>query len=847
MTEGISLAKWSNLLLDEIFHDREGKGNPVSTIDAGGALLAKSLAHADVQVSDGVALEMFVAAFPSRWQMLRWFSGVESPGAALLAFLILCCIAASESAGSAVSDYRERLRQMMDWDAIIVDCAGLPVLWRRLATALAFAASSRRLRRLCLPDPRHRTQIGHAIELTFPSQQDARRLRRDLGAGAILDADRPVVVLRWLAPRVSHYSPTFGETFRDFQSAWLSGERSLKDHRFWSGWSMVLEAWRPRETNAPFQIVSDEWGRHQLLTLDGDPLELRSLERNPSTPTGLRTLLNGGTPILLREIDWGVWTWCGSGRAAARQAKGALVREKSHSAILIAQLGLTAVAGASGWGFTEVVDTLSGTAGRLSVDDDDLIDISISGIPRVDGGWLARPSFPIIISTTGPVGAITLSGPPAPDLVVSRKEAQRWTITPTKALGGEVTVNVEPYATGDCVVRILALRRAVVVPNFERDLPSRFAIDEEAAPPWTPSRVISTAATAFAPWRSIDGRPPKQGLLDLVEYLAARPGPMPLGGLLDLLDSIDHGVVGGKWSIARALLEAGALEPLRIRGWRGSAVIPRGPRAVLCRTLDGYRLLLDGLVSETLIDRAGAMAIREGLQTSLVEGPSDWSPRNAIIHGPSEDALLALATDLALPVEWLAPDLSGLTSPMTATPNGDGGGHASRRQIQTADLAPLENAGVRLLLCRREADDAHRVWLVKGHGGGQERFWTHRHTAVLDACRIGGLKPFTIEKTLLHVTQPGAFLPLAMARWIRMATGASAGPTDFGHVYALTPSVETAIRDFLGPLLLEPRPRVLDLGAPRRAPSPALATAIGSSVATAEIWRWARDRPGCNP
>ena len=846
MAEGVTLAQWSNLLLEEIFHDREGKGSPVSTIDAGGTLLAKSLAHIDVQVSDSVALAMFIAAFPSRWQMLRWFSGAESPGAALPAFLILCCVAASEAAGSEVSDYRERLRQMMGWDSIIIDCAGLPFLWRRLEVSLASAASSRRLRRLRLPDPRHRTQIGHAIELTFPSQQDARRLRRDLDAGPILDADRPAAVLRWVAPRVSHYSPTFAETFSDFQSAWLSGERGLKDHRFWSGWSMVLEPWRPREANVPFQIVSDEWGQHQLLTLDGDPLELRSLERNPTTPTGLRTLLVDGTPILLREIDWGVWTWSGSGRAAAREAKGALVREKSHSAMLIVQLGLTAVAGASGWGFTEVLDILSATAGRHSAGDDDLIDISISGIPRVDGGWLARPSFPITISTTGPVAAITLSGPLAPDLVVSRKGAHWWTITPMKALGGEVTASVESNSTGDDVVRILALRRAVVAPNFERDVPSSFAIDEKASPPWTPSRVVSTTAAAFAPWRSMDGKPPNQGLLDLVEYLAARPGPTPLGGLLDLIESIDHGMVGGKWSIARALLEAGALEPLRIRGWRGSAVIPRGPRAVLCRMLNGHRLLIDGLVSEALIDRAVGMAAREGLKTSLIEGPSDWAPCNVIIHGPSEEVLLALATDLGLSLEWLAPDLSGLTSPMTTTPDADGAGHTFRRQIQTADLAPLESAGMRLFLCRRESDDAPRVWLVKGLGG-QDRFWTHRHTAVLDACRIGGLKPFTIDRTLLRLRQPGAFLPLPVARWIRMATGASAGPTEAGHVYALTPSVEVTIRAFLGPLLLEPRPSNLDLGSPKRGRGPMLATAIGSSVTTTEIWRWARGRRGANP
>jgi hypothetical protein len=842
MATGINLSRWSALLLEEIFRDRDGHGRPVSTIDAGGALLARAMAHSGVQVSDDEALKTFFAAFPDRWQALRWFSGVDSPSEALLAFLIVCCIAASDSAGSEANDYRERLRQMMGWDGII-SCAALPGLWRRLEASLVSAPADQRLRKLILPDPRHRTQIGHAIELTFPSQQDARRLRRDLDEAAALDADSPVAVLRWLAPRLSRYSSTFAETFHDFQSAWLSGHRSLKDHRFWSGWSMVLDTRRPRQSSIPFNIIIDEWGRHQLLTKEQEALELRSIERDAAAPVALKGLLTAGTPILLRELEWGVWTWCGPGRSAARDAGGALVREKSHSANFISRLGLTPVAGASGWGFTRAVDLLPGTAGRLAVSDDDLIDIIVSGVPRVEGGWLARPSFPIIVSTTGPVGAITLSGSLAPDLVISRQGAQCWTITPTKALQGEVTVSVESYAAGEGIVRRLTLRRAVIAPSLERDVPSRFAVDERAVPPWTASRTNSAGSASFALRRSMEHKRPNQGLLDLIEHLAARAGPTPLGGLLDLIGSIDHGVAAGGWSIIRALFEAGALEPLRIRGWRGSAVMPRAPRAIICRVPDGHRLLIDGLVSEALIARATGMADRQGLQSSLVEAASDWAPSNVIVHGPDEGMLSSLATDLALPVEWLATDLSGLSSPITATPDGDGGTHAHRQQIQTPDLKPLERAGVRLFLCRREADDARRVWLVQGPEG-QERFWTHRHNAILDACRIGRLKPFMVDGAVLRLTQPGAFLPLAVARWIRVATGASSGPTDAGYVYALTPTIEAAISAFLGPLLLKPVPFVGDLGLPRRVRGPALATAVGSSVATTEVWRWARGPRG---
>ena len=833
------------MLVEEIFHDRAGEGRPVSTIDAGGALLARSLARANIRVSDDAALNGFLAAFPERWQMQRWFSGVDHPGRAMPAFLVLCCIAASEAAGSEANDYRERLRQMMGWDATVLNCAALPDLWQQLEESIASEPVERRMRKLILPDPRHRTQIGHAIELTFPSQQDARRLRSDLDLVGVFDADQPVNVLSWLAPRVSRYSATFAETFNDFQSAWLSGERGLKDHRFWTGWSMVLEQRRPPDISAPFNIVSDEWGQHQLLAITGEALELRTLERAAATPSALKLLLSGGMPILLRELDWGVWTWCGSKPLDAREAKGALVREKSHGKKFILQLGLIPVVGAPGWGFTLAVDSLPGADSRVAVGNNDLIDIHVSGVPRVEGGLLARPSFPIMVSTTGPVGNITLSGPHASSLNISRQGPQGWKITPTKALDGDVTINVHSYIAGDAITRRLNLRRAAMAADIERQIPSRFVLDEGLSASCTPLHARPASSAVHTLWHSTEQKSPSQGLLDLTEYLAARPHAAPLGGFLNLINSIERSVAVDGWSILRALFEAGTLEPLRVRGWRGSAIISRAPRALICKDSQGHRMLIDGLVGEAMISRTMGMATRQGLHSSLIGGPSAWAPSNVVVHGPNEDVLAALATDLALPIGRLAADLSNLGSSMTFEPDGGGRGHSHRQHIQAPDLMPLDRTGLRLFLCRREADDARRIWLIET-AAGEERYWNHRHMALLDACRIGGLKPFMIEGTSLRVTQPGVFLPLAVARWIRMATGASSGPTDTGYVYPLTPMVQSVIQAFLGPLLRESDLPALDLGVPRRARGPALATSTGASIATTEIWRWARCQRGAH-
>lgn len=274
MDGGITLSRWSALLIEEIFQDREGEGRPVTTIDAGGAQLVRALARAGVAVDETQALDLFLAAFPPRWQMLRWFSGVDSPREALTAFLILCCVAASEATGSEANDYRERIREMMGWDAIAMDCAALPGLWESLERQLAAAPPERQLRRLTLPDPRFRSQIGHAIELTFPSRQDGRRLKHDLDEGALADTRHPVAVMRWVSARLGRFSPAFQRTFADFTEQWRAGARALTDHRFWSGWSAVVDAWRPLLSQEPFHIVCDEWGRHQVMTPDGDPIAL---------------------------------------------------------------------------------------------------------------------------------------------------------------------------------------------------------------------------------------------------------------------------------------------------------------------------------------------------------------------------------------------------------------------------------------------------------------------------------------------------------------------------------------------------------------------------------------------
>ena len=274
MTEG-SLASWSEGLWPELFDDKTGDGRPLTIIQIDDALFARAGARSGIELAERSARSAFLSTFPDRLQVQRWLAGSDRPGDALVPLLVLCCLAASEAADSDKNDYRERMREVMGWTDRIIDCKALPRLWTQLAALSRKRGERVPSRELILPDPRFRTQIGHAIELAFPSRNDARRLAHEL-MHQDFDLDAPRSVIAWLQPLVSRgkFSTTFEEAFGSFRDAWLGAERSLCDHRFWSGWTLVTSGLRQTQFAVPFEIVSDEWGLRSLI----DPMDERPID-----------------------------------------------------------------------------------------------------------------------------------------------------------------------------------------------------------------------------------------------------------------------------------------------------------------------------------------------------------------------------------------------------------------------------------------------------------------------------------------------------------------------------------------------------------------------------------------
>lgn len=766
----IPLAAWQSGLWSELFDDPTGDGRPVSIIHVDDSLFACAADRQGVNLSDVAAREAFLAAFPDRLNVQRWLAGSENPGEALLPLLVLCCLAASEAADSDDNDYRGRMRDLMGWDKRIINCAGLPRLWSRLAQLTIERSKRNPTRRLILPDPRHRKQIGHAIELTFPSRNDAQRLAQNLD-GEVFDLDAPRAVLAWLVPLVSRdrFSPTFKETFNDFRAAWMNAERALADHRFWSGWRLATKGFRAPAEPDYFEIVADEWGgRHLIDPASEAPMDLDHSLKARRLPSALATAATRGHVIPLVESEWGKLRWIGNDRARAPSAL--LVRQRAFGSRLAA-LRCLPVAGADGWGLTFDVDGALGERGA-TMDRDRLVDITPTGCTRVDGGVLARPALPFLIEATGYIGAITLEGDLADQLTLTKIDTGVWQIKPDQPCEGEVRIIAEPRSGGAKVHRALRLRRSSLTPSFRGVVPDRL-FDADPAPDadWPFVTEVGQASVALVAADAVDTAP---ALLDLMEYLSIHTAPIPLGALIDLMRKAIGDDAINPWALVQSLRDAGVVKILDVRGWRGRVILSRAPRGALVRLDGAWSLVFEGCVNETWIARLKASTARYGASLDRRSGVSRWSPPTFVAVSPDVDSLREIARAIDTPIDYLNAGLKPVTSLMTAAPIEIAPSGAARRAIQLAGKhAPIS-------FLDPSQSNVSPLWAVEV--GGKDRYWTFRDDAVLDAYASIMARPFETDDS--RIVSRDARLPCHVARWIRLASGVAAGPIREDYSYA---------------------------------------------------------------
>ena len=844
----MSLAAWSDHLLAEIFGDASGDARPLTSILVDDELLRRALARMGVEADAPTALRLFIEAFPTRSDMVRWFGGASEPGDALVAFLTLCCYAAGEVADIDSNDYRGRLAEILGWSERVADCAALPRLWRRVEKLVA---SKKGVRPFKLPNPGvYRSQIGHAIELAFPSRLDGSKLHTSL-SGRTFDTEDPRAVLNFVEPLVhdGRLSASFRTAFDAFKTAFHRGDRALVDEKFWVGWKLIATHWRPVDRVVGFDVVSDDWGGYRILGADERPLDLCQAARLGIIDPGAARLIEDGAPIYLELLGWGRWTWAGPGAAGARTARAALIRKKTYSPSRLSAFDLSNVSGAEGWAFTLSIDLLLRADQRAANCHDGLLDATICGTPRIDGGLLARPTLPVELRTTAPMGAVEVVGNEADRVRVDRVSpdiARLWFQVPITA---NLSVKINDRSGNSAVSRALRARGRVTAPTFT-GCPDRM-MDDEPPNPVGWSSLTTTDPQYPVPLADTRVEEDNGVIADVIEFLAARTGPIPLGEFLETLGVATEATGSDPWEVVRALLEAGAIDPLRNRAWRGRAVLSRPPTAVLRETTEGWIMALAGLPHEVAISRFVGRADGMGLQWERRSGFGEWALPTFLARSSGLEDLRQMASDLDLPTGFWNPSLTGLTPLSAATPNADGTNHSQRRCVAIRGGQALTAAQVELWLCQGENDDRAPVWMVTAPGRSA-RYWRLRHEAILDACAAANVPALTAENNHLHCAVPGAYLPLPAARWLRFLSCTSSGPTGLGHAYDGSSASLRQLGSFLGPLLAMPRsvisrapaqPAVI-VRASRRHRS--IASRAGADVTTTPIWRWARHQPRDN-
>ena len=827
---------WGLGLLGEIFEDPDGDARPVTVILVNDDTLTRAAEKAHISF-DGSARDAFLKSFPDRAVMAKWFSGSSDPGPYLVAFLMLCCFAASEAADLEANDYRKRLAELLHWEERIHDCQALPSLWRRLERLLG---RSEKWRSLQLPDPGFRSIIGHAIELAFPSRPDINKIRTLL-EGRSVEKDKPESVISFLmtASLSRNFTSSFITAFNDFAGAWQAGRRALADDRFWVGWQSVT-ATEP-EVGTALSVISDEYGCFRLLDADDRPVDFLGGLRKQKFSRELAFLIEAGRPLYLSETAWGHWAWKGDGSIARRSAGAALIFDRNFRGGRLEQFNRHKVLGAEGWSFTTALSVLLTSDEQRGRFDEDLFNPSISGIVRVDGGILCRPTLPVTIRSDVKLKVIEIAGENREHIHVSLG-TEGTSVSVDKAITSNNVVSIKSEASGETVKRALRLRASALAPKF-LDAPSRLTPEmEKSLADFSPtsSRHAHHFLTVMKTAESI-----APVVLDLIELLACRTGPIPIGELYNIIQCASGDIAPTPWDILHAFFEARIIRPFKTVGWGGRCAMATEPSAVIGFDEDGPLASFEGVVNECLRARLEGAARQEGLVFTLRNGATPWSPPTPTLRGEQLPPLEALIASFGIKADFLAGDLSRVHTLCRAAPNQDGRNHPERERHPVP--SEIHGKGFTLHLCRREANDGPRLWLSTDPDG-TERYFANRNDALLDLHLGANVSAFHIIGDRLVAAPWGCRLPLSLARWVKLATATCSGPDIDGYAYAVSFEVGQVLRHCLGRLLMpETSHRPAKPQSPRRAKiwtGRTMAFAGGGTVHTVEPWRWARQARG---
>jgi hypothetical protein len=709
--------------------------------------------------------------------------------------------------------FRPKLAAFLGGSRSFSKLSGVASMWKSLRDWLVRQAKAGKpFRRLVLPDDDGWVQIGYTLRLSFPSRRDHTFLGNffDQHPGITADERAMLFTLRNLVDR-SSASPGLHDAFDEFHTAYLGGQRTLADHRFWKFVLLVAEA---RNLDLPadvsLEIYPDEDGLLQFkikVVGESDGRSVHSTLQSAVQAVGnlgasnLRKVAEAGY-VVFKRVGTARWSAVPRFSDCRGEVKVGLGRR------------LTAAVGSK--------------LGRLRPSGDWSLTIDPVSIAKVEDALrrvLAKDEMPPIISGVTVIGGVR----------TGHHWLGRRTVLPKietdlglPTIGAEGEADAQPPECKEIEPNLYAIRA-------KRPLAGVFELRGSA----TTATRLQFVADAFVhevrPLANVVDLPEWNDTAELRSRVAEPPQnwddvPEPLD---DLLEAIYAGGRGGwsesdlipllervlpkeinSWDFLRSLQDATVLTPFLRARFRGRSWI-LGPVALVpLRSRSQDFVLIDGCVPALLLrDFKQAVKALGGRSFSRMTSP--WS--------------VPLIGAVGTPIEKLKERLDWPTRRATMPGR-------SPASFNDSPMRPLDayrqeyawswDAGrftsdgsrspVRLTRWVHLGERDHDVYVVAGPG--RERRFLSRCSAIVHAHMLAGTAMYRFDADQLVRTGRDGFLPDQISHWLRYENLANAGPLpSSGYGYAARQDQAARIAALLQ--------GAIDAGVTQRAPWDVVASA----------------------
>lgn len=747
---------------------------PITEIDATPSELKAAIARPDLE--DEEVAKAFCGLF-NRTGVRDIFDRDEISGASAFRnfrYLVLSCHVTATTINAGDSrNFRHRLGEILGGGEE-QGVRGVNRAWAALADHLDLLIKrGEPWRKLQLVDPGHRTLIGHAIDLAYPSWTERTALRELLRSMPNSSFENWIILVDRLG-RTTHALPErLASDLKDLAACCRRSPDSASRHKAWRLVQSLLSEISKTDRTRPMPVwrvslslsgVENDEARVEIFRgarrgdlgdaqWTGSLAELLS-ERGAPIPGPLRKMLETGSLILQEERGG---SWGHDSRGLDQGVRSIiLTSRKSVASRLVSYRRLS-----RGWAISPPMSLEAARAmiGHIGIDDsNEPSEFRFeNGVLVERGAYLSRRGFlpDLYCGNVRDVFA-TPTRPEFPKIHFETNGDICRIVQPDAPVGQWHIKSSTPGAA--CflsLVRNVAIRTEWPIrpSRFEPALELLYAAGEEANVSGQP---VSEGATA-------------EGLLDALEVLVARGGaPRTEAEVINILGKVLPDA-RASWDVLRSLEEAAWLERDISLSWRSRLWRVRPPVIV---QIGAKVSIVEGALSADAVELLSGSCRDRGITLST-NARLPWAPPAIKLAGGDHAKLAAM-------LGW---DLQKALMPQAASaplcwPD-------EARTIEGRKLAGTwipeaglfvdpKSAGNRGTdLCRYVRDDDRDVFRV---GVGDDAYITsERVVAVLEWARTVGRPIFAVFGDTLHRKTLSGALPLPVAMWLRRTTARQSG------------------------------------------------------------------------